>query len=75
MSEKYFIIIFSSTHLALKAERIAKKAGIRISMTPVPREISSDCNMGIKISVEQEKFLRALLSTEGVECDFVKRVI
>ena len=47
MPEKKYIIIFPSTHEALNAERMAKKADLNVSMTVVPRHISSDCNMGM----------------------------
>lgn len=68
----YYIVTFPNTHLALKAERIAKEAGIRAKMIPVPRYISSDCNMGMRVAPEHKEALEASLKAAGVECAFVE---
>ena len=71
MPKDYYIVIFPSTHLALRAERVAQEAGIPVIMIPVPRHISTDCNMGMRVSSERRDSLRALLSSEGIECTFM----
>ena len=71
MPEEYYIVTFPSTHLALRAERVAHKAGIPVVMIPVPRQLSADCNMGMRIRRKRGDSLKALLASEGVACDFV----
>ena len=71
MPKECYIVTFPSTHLALRAERAAQEAGIPVRMIPVPRQISADCNMGMEIPLDQGGSLTALLTSEGIECDFV----
>ncbi|MFH1732705.1 MAG: DUF3343 domain-containing protein [Planctomycetota bacterium] len=73
MAEARCIVIFPSTHFALRAERAALEAGIPAQMIPVPRHMSPDCNMGMEVPIEQENQLRALLADKGVDCSFVRR--
>ena len=63
---------FPNTHAAIRAEGLAVGAGIPVRMIPVPRELSSDCNVGMKAAVEDMAQLQTLLQAEGIECDFVK---
>ncbi len=39
----------------MKAEKILKGKGIKVDLTPVPREISSDCGVAIELPAECEK--------------------
>jgi len=71
VAEEYVIVIFPSTHHALKAERVAGEKGIDVKMIPVPREISSDCNMGMRVSCEDEEAARTVLEESNVQCEFV----
>ena len=72
MAAELCIVTFTTTHGALRAERAAKEAGFRVRMIPVPREISSDCNMGMEASIEDMERLRSLLASRGIECEFVR---
>jgi hypothetical protein len=67
-----WIVTFPNTHLALKAERVAKGLGIPMKMIPVPRDMSSDCNMGMRVTTEHRERLRDALRSKGVECDFTE---
>lgn len=71
MADEVCIVVFPSTHFALKAEKAAKRARIIVRMIPVPRAISSDCNMGMEAPVEDMDRLREVLDADGVECEFV----
>ena len=64
------IVIFPSTHFAIRAERAAQQAGIAVRMVPVPRQISPDCNMGMETSIDQKNSLELVLSDKGIECNF-----
>ncbi len=71
MPDERFIVVFPSTHHALRAERIAREAGVRISMIPVPREVSSDCSMGMQIRPADSDTVEALLNARSTACRFV----
>ncbi|MDI6799828.1 MAG: DUF3343 domain-containing protein [Actinomycetota bacterium] len=54
------IITFYSTHHALKAERILKEK-IEVVVVPVPRSISANCGIALKIAPESEEEARVVL--------------
>ncbi len=72
MGDEVCIATFPTTFAALRAERAAGEAGFAVRMVPVPREISSDCNMCMEASAGDMQALESLLTSLGVECNFVK---
>lgn len=65
----YVIILFSSTHHAIRAEKKAKENGFVVKLIPVPRHLSSDCGVCLRCSLEQRENLEQLLRQEGVKID------
>lgn len=58
---EFAVIIVYSTSYALRAEKILKQAGIPCKLIPVPRHLSSDCGVCVRIKYENhENALRAL---------------
>ncbi len=47
--EKIFFLLFPAIHDVLKAEKKLKKDKIDYELVPVPRNLSSDCGVCIKI--------------------------
>jgi len=45
----YTVILVPSTSHALRAEKILRAAGIDCKLIPVPRHLSSDCGVCIRI--------------------------
>lgn len=43
------ILIFRGTHQVLTAEKYLKRAGVPIRLIPVPRSLTSDCGLAIRI--------------------------
>lgn len=70
MADDRCIVIFPSTHMALRAERVARAASIAVKMIPVPRQLSADCNVGMETGGENTESLRCLFETEGVDFRF-----
>lgn len=60
------VFVFESIHRVMKAEKLLKGGGVKISLIPVPREISSDCGVAIELSEELEKEARLLLGKNKV---------
>ena len=46
------VIILSSIHRVMKAEKLLKGKGLQVDLIPVPREISSDCGVAIELRME-----------------------
>ncbi|MEJ2542613.1 MAG: DUF3343 domain-containing protein [Calditrichaceae bacterium] len=63
MNEKlnYSIIVFLSANHAVRAESVLLKKGVNCKMIPVPRNISSDCGVCVRIDWhDKEKALKVL---------------
>ncbi len=57
----YAVILVHSTSHALRAEKVLQEAGIGCKLIPVPRQLSSDCGVCVRIGrADQEAALRAL---------------
>ena len=71
IGEKHAVILVHSTSYAIRAEKVLHMAGISSKLIPVPRHLSSDCGVCVRIEREkQEAALQALesahLETEGI---------
>ena len=49
MNNGFLVVLFDCVNSALTAEKILKKQGIAHKIIPVPRHISSDCGVCIRI--------------------------
>lgn len=56
-NHKIYFLLFDTIHDVLKADKILKKEKINYELIPVPRNLSSDCGMCIKLvdSLEDAK--------------------
>jgi len=64
------IVTFFTVHQALRAEKVLMEAGFKITMIPVPREISSDCGVALAFACEDEAKVKTVLdsNTVKIEC-------
>lgn len=67
----YGVILFPSTYFALRAEKKSKEKGLSVKLIPVPRHLSSDCGVCLRISWEQRETIESLLKKEGVKIEGV----
>lgn len=67
--DQYAVILVHSTSHAIRGEKLLQKAGVLHKLIPVPRQLSSDC--GICIRVERKDAEAALCALEcgGLEVD------
>lgn len=63
----YVVILLPSTSHAIHAEAALKGAGLGCKMIPVPRHISSDCGVCIRIAREDQAAARATLDAAGIQ--------
>ncbi len=65
----FVVFLFPSVSHALTAEKLLKAAGITHKLIPVPRHISSDCGVCLRITEEQRptvaELLRGRVTWEG----------
>ncbi len=61
------ILVFQSTHLTYKAERLLKNSAIPCNLVTKPRHISSDCGLAIHLEEQDRARGLTLLSESGVE--------
>jgi hypothetical protein len=56
------ILIFRGTHQVMSAEKNLKKAGVPMRLIPVPRRLTSDCGLAIRISSTDRICAKEVLS-------------
>lgn len=57
-----FVAIFHSIHRVLKAEKVLKEAGVDFTLIPVPRQLTSDCGLALRIAPEHRTAVYAVLT-------------
>ncbi len=55
------VALFDSTSAVLVAERLLKDAGVAYKIIPVPRHLSSDCGVCIRVARDDQGRLEELL--------------
>jgi hypothetical protein len=58
---KYVVFLFPSVSHTLKAEKILKAAGIAHKLIPVPRHISTDCGVCLRVEADLRDAVAAAL--------------
>jgi hypothetical protein len=59
--KRYAVILVYSTSYALRVEKVLAKAGMSCKLIPVPRHLSSDCGVCVRIErADQQAVLQAL---------------
>jgi len=63
------VILFPSIHFALRAEKLVKAKGISYKLIPVPRHLSSDCGVCLRIPWEKKGEILEILAQSAVKVD------
>ena len=71
MSPAWAVILVFSTSYALKVEKMLKGAGIGCKLIPVPRHLSSDCGVCVRIEQSSRAAAWSLLAAAHVETEGV----
>jgi hypothetical protein len=72
--ETYAVILVYSTSYALRAEKLLIKAGIQTKLIPVPRHLSSNCGVCIRIAQPDREAAQQALEKAGVEIEGVHNI-
>ncbi len=67
----YGVILFPSIYFALRAEKKSKEKGLSVRLIPVPRHLSSDCGVCLRIPWEEKETIHSLLEKEEVKLEGV----
>ena len=67
MLNKYYVVTFQNTHEAMKAEREAIKAKIKVVVIPTPTYITKSCGISLKIEEENIQSIIELTKTEAIK--------
>jgi hypothetical protein len=60
-------VLFHTSSHAIRAERILLQAGIDCRLTPVPRHLSSDCGVCVRVGQTYREDARAVLERARIE--------
>lgn len=64
----YLVLLFKSVSYVLKAEKILKESGLSCKLIPVPKRISSDCGVCLRIEANmKEKIIASLKGKVEIE--------
>jgi len=69
--KQYAVILVYSTSYALRAEKVLKQAGISCKLIPVPRHLSSECGVCVRIERTDQEAAFQVLRTARVEMERV----
>ncbi len=61
------VVLFHTTTSALRAEKVAQKAGLKVKLIPTPRELSSDCGIALRFDLADREKMEQALSAAGVD--------
>ncbi|MGM0216364.1 DUF3343 domain-containing protein [Enterococcus sp. AZ109] len=67
--QTYGVTLFYSTHEAMKAEKLAKEAQLKVRIIPTPEKIHASCGFSLKFELAEEGQLRELLKEGNVKSE------
>lgn len=70
-TENYSVILVHATSHALRAEKVIKQAGISCRLIPVPRQLSSDCGVCLRVKQADRDNVVHILTDNHVETESV----
>jgi hypothetical protein len=68
------VVLLYSTSAAIRAEKLAKGAGLKVKLIPVPRQLSSDCGISLRFEWDQADAVRSVLEAKGLEIQGIHRI-
>jgi hypothetical protein len=71
---QYAVILVYSTSYALRAEKVLQGAGIPFKLIPVPRHLSSDCGVCLRIQRSDAEGAKQTLEAVRVEIEGIHEI-
>ena len=63
------VLLFPSIHFALRAEKLVKEKRFSAKLIPVPRHLSSDCGVCLRIPWGEREEILGILKEAGVKVE------
>ena len=70
-NDQYSVILVYSTSHALRIEKVLVKAGFGCRLVPVPRALSSDCGVCVRILRSDKNAIQQILSEKNAEFESI----
>lgn len=64
---RYHFLLFATTRDVLKAERACKKNNLPVTIVPVPRTLSSECGMALRVDDTTLLSVKELLKGASID--------
>jgi hypothetical protein len=61
------VVLLPTAAAAMRAEKLLRKASVRCTLIPTPRELSKNCGLALRYDWAQTERVRALLLEAGLE--------
>ncbi|MFC1975880.1 DUF3343 domain-containing protein [Chloroflexota bacterium] len=69
MKDQYTVILVYATSHALRTEKVLQGVGVKSRLIPVPRHLSSDCGVCVRIQQGDKETARQTLEAAQVETE------
>jgi hypothetical protein len=63
----FAVALFHTTSSAMRAEKVLLQAGFLVRLVPMPRALSSDCGVAVRLARDEMEPVRRLLAEARVE--------
>jgi Protein of unknown function (DUF3343). len=67
MDTQYAVVLIDSTSHAMRIEKLLISRGLGCKLIPVPRHLSSDCGICVRIEASKAPAIRELLRSENMK--------
>jgi len=72
MNAEYAVILVDSTSHALRIEKLLASQGLPCKLIPVPRHLSSDCGVCVRIGRQDMDAIKTLLSKHQINTQAIE---
>lgn len=74
MSDPFAVILVESTSHALRIEKLLVKHKLTCKLIPVPRYLSSDCGVCVRILKKDLEMTNFLIQEQGIEIQAIEEL-
>ncbi len=72
--DRYAVILLHSTSHAIRAEKLLHQASVESKLIPVPRHLSSDCGVCLRIERADVERARETLEASNMEVEGIHEI-
>lgn len=73
-TETFGLLALESTNIVMKLEKELLEKKLRVRVIPVPKEVTANCGLSIKFSLEETDLVRSCVEGNQVAGDYYKVV-